>query len=206
MTGIGGKDHLHFTPVVGSDYDHGFAHGMKLLVLGESHYGDDRGADMTRYWLDAHISKSFSPTWRGCEKVLAYCQPPRGKSVWSSVAFANFVQVCMQSRDDRPQDADWQTGRDAFAELLDHVKPDVLLILGWATWQELPWHEWPWEHECPSSLRTADDEWGVVYQRPDGARSVAGFIYHPASPGWRAESWYPHVDRLLGAASEVLAA
>lgn len=112
----------------------------------------------------------------------------------------------MRDREQRPQDADWQAGRNAFPVLLDQVKPDVVLVLGKETWENLPDKQsGPGAMENHDRLRTGNDQWGVVYRRQDGGRTVAGFVYHPASPGWRAASWYPHVERLLEASREVLA-
>jgi hypothetical protein len=83
---------LRFTPYRGSHYEQGFRDGLKLLVLGESHYGEDRGEGMTIYWLNEHIKRNEeSRTWRACEGMLAHCGSYKGSQIWDHVSFANFV-------------------------------------------------------------------------------------------------------------------
>src|SRR5690242_6585639 len=108
---------LRYNPVKGRHYNQGFRDGLKLLVLGEAHYGEDRGPEMTQYWLGKHITgEERSATWAKCEKLLACCcaAADATMSIWDRIAFANFVQVSVPERDARPRDDEWRTGTDSF--------------------------------------------------------------------------------------------
>jgi hypothetical protein len=176
---------VRFTPFEGGSYEQGFGDGLKLLVLGESHYGDDVGTEMTRYWLCKHIASEYIGTFSKLEKLLSYCLPHSFEtSVWRKVAFANFIHVSLQDNSCQRDESHWTTGRTAFPGLLDALKPDVILALGRETWKNLPWDDYTLPHQGHHGLRTGDDNWGVIYRRPDGGRTVAGWIYHPAARPW----------------------
>jgi hypothetical protein len=93
---------------------------------------------------------------------------------------------------------DWNSGKEAFPELLEQLRPDVLLALGSELWNELP-EGWIKDER----LTSQNDNWGCIYNYKMG-KMVAGFIYHPASLGFRAETWYSHIERLLTAAKAIL--
>jgi hypothetical protein len=199
---------VRFLPFEGVHYEHGFRSGLKLLLLGESHYGEDRGAAMTRHWLRLHEegeTGNRSMTWTKCETLMSYCSNHDPRSLWERIAFANFVQISLEDQHCRPEPDHWKTGWDAFPELLTIVKPDVMLVLGKTVWDELPWDDrQPSAFQHHPELRTGDDQWGVVYARQDGGHTIAGFVYHPSHPGWSAKAWYPHVERLLSAAERII--
>ncbi len=75
------SEHLRFEPYKGDLYDTGYDHGVRLLVLGESHYAKrDRGADMTLHFLRRHIAGTQRAAfWTKLERAIAGPQPARRK-------------------------------------------------------------------------------------------------------------------------------
>src|SRR6202035_5859445 len=107
---------------------------LKLLLLGHSHYGTVQyGTETTRHWLRLHIAGAAgnrSMMWSKCETLMSFCADRDARALWEYTAFANFIQVSLLDPYTTPTPAEWKTGTDSFHELLELLKPDVLLVLG----------------------------------------------------------------------------
>jgi hypothetical protein len=128
-----------FEPWKGSKYGADNRFGIPVLVLGESHYGDEskgrstvttevvrRLAQENRHAFFTKISKVLlgldGKTWIDNEA--------RG-DVWEHIAFYNYIQ-CFVSTDPRvrPSPEMWAAARAPFLHVLNELDPKVVLVLG----------------------------------------------------------------------------
>ena len=190
-----------FDPWVGDNYWRGFEGGPRLLILGESHYDDD-GPDksltqqLTREYAEGKWRHRF---WTMTMQVVT----GRDKSeidrmrFWQSVAFYNFIQEFVGSRPrTRPSAEAWLSASHPFEAVLEALRPQALLVLGVALWDNLP----KYGREGPM-LRVGElwrESW--LYPLPESSEVLATSINHPSS-GIRWETWHPFVAALLEAAA-----
>jgi len=133
-----------FEPWVGKDYWSVGLKGVRLLVLGESHYGDV-GQEHPQF--TQHVVQQW-----GQQKRLAFftkiAKLSLGRTAdkgitneersefFDRVAFYNFVQQFVPAARHRPSTEMWTQAIEPFHKVVDSVKPQVILILG----QELAAH------------------------------------------------------------------
>ena len=199
-----GLNKCQFEPWVGNNYWKGFEGGLRLLILGESHYGDgppDRSLTqrLTCEYAEGRWNHRF---WTGIMQVVA----GRNKTAidrmpfWQSVAFYNFIQEFVAGPRMRPASEAWRSARPAFDAVLEALRPQALLILGVRLWNTLPQAA----PESPHSEREgpplgAGEVGGTswVYRLPNGHEVLAAGIHHPSSIGFSWERWHPVVSALL---------
>jgi hypothetical protein len=136
-----------FEPWIGSRYKHNNRFGVRILVLGESHYGEEtetrptattdvvrRYAQRERYPFFTKVSKVLlgldSETWLD--------NRARG-DVWEDIAFYNYIQgfVSEDSRV-RPSAEMWSAAKAPFLQMLKDLDPNVVLVLGKELGAHLP--------------------------------------------------------------------
>ena len=126
-----------FLPWIGKHYE-ASCFGIRLLVLGESHYHDD-----PRY-SDCHFTQEVVHTLGQTErarfftvtaKVLygssAWISDDARSKIWEHVAFYNFVQSVVSRPRVPPAFVQWCAAQAPFATVLQSLKPHAVLILGW---------------------------------------------------------------------------
>ena len=139
--------HVHFQPWTGSAYLHGI-NGRKVLVLGESHYcakpEDDVPAvtvNVIRDLLDPDSEfEAYKNTYTKFERALAGKELDwSGKAeLWNSVVFYNYVQVPMSGPRRAPAAAEFRASEAAFFEILEHFRPDCVIVWGSRLYNNLP--------------------------------------------------------------------
>lgn len=191
-----------FAPYVGSEY----GNGIRIYVLGESHYGD---ADDLRESLTSEVVEYYTQQRPGKAHTrgmfprvarLLLGRPARASisddeysAVWRRIVFSNFVQRLPGERPRmRPSPELWQTGAEPFQTIVRCLDPDVILVVGRATWDHLP-PPVRVERVLLVGERTAPARWYDFAGRP----AVAMYINHTASFGWSYAEWLPVVMALL---------
>jgi hypothetical protein len=131
-----------FKPWVGSRYeakDNRF--GVKLMVLGESHYSKDGAPDpqFTRSVIKT-FGVSREPgrgrTFTKLAKLLLDIRSgevtdAKRSEVWRELLFYNFVQEYVgSSARQRPTSNMWVEGKKPLLQVLDRYSPDLILVLG----------------------------------------------------------------------------
>jgi len=172
-----------FDPWVGNKYwSVGFA-SVRILILGESHYGDI-GTESTafttkvvREYAQEKRSRFFTIT----QKLVAGISPDDWVSdeeraaFWEQVAFYNFVQAFPGSEPRcRPTQEMWSAATAAFFRTLAELKPQVVVVLGFELQANLP--------EVPSGIHVC-------------------FARHPSSWGFQYEQWQPAIQAAIKAAA-----
>lgn len=192
---------MHYRPWIGSRYQEGYRDGLKLLILGLSHYRDpDPGA--TCHWTNHHIEKTPDLFWTHVEHVVSgrALDGAGRKEFWHQVAFSNLLQDCMNAPGDNVTDEQWTRGRLAFAEIIECTAPDVVFVFAQSAWTHMPDDtEFPGSHSI-IDLGQSD----YLYRIRPGYDVLAAAFNHPRNPGCPREVWHAWSGRLLANAAGIL--
>ena len=179
--------------------------GLRLLLLGESHYEEEHWKDSDglspNHTRDIVGDWGAAPTGRQMFFANIYTlltgQPWRldasdHAGTWASVYFYNYVQRLVPGgARHRPTLEMWKCAEAPFLEVLERIRPDVILVLGEALWQNMP--------DGAGLLRTEPDALGKVYgyRLAGGGTVQAAHVYHPSSGRLRATATHQRLLRFL---------
>ena len=171
---------MHYRPWRGDDYPNGFRKGLKLLILGHSHYDDDN-PDATEKWTRKHVEEKPDRFWTHVEEVIqGRClDSDRRREFWNSVAFSNFIQEPL-TLGAKPTDLQWTRARKAFPEIIAYTKPDLMFVFSTKAWSKLPddrEEEYPGSSDVPSCSGQA-----YLYRIDLTYQLFAGAFAHPRKP------------------------
>ena len=131
---------VHFKPWIGQNYEVPNYFGVRVLVLGESHYGVEspRSYDTTRVVVRNNGLREGSTTFTKLTKILANQTEdmPSAKTrsdVWQSLVFYNFIQefVAPLGKPRVPPTKEMRkTAWEPFTEVLERCRPELLVLLG----------------------------------------------------------------------------
>lgn len=195
---------IKFLPWIGSQYSGGYE-GVKTLILGESHYQWNCGRDIndwrevTQRVVQEQIDGGKKAFWTKIAMTFLGHAPTLAdkKSFWESVAFYNYVQESVGSGPRiAPADGSWHSSIDAFAEVLESLKPSFVLVLGVRLWRRLP----DLGRIPGGDVGEASQKATWCYPTSAGA-SLAYGINHP-STGFNAGNWHPHVRAAMKKAEQ----
>lgn len=187
-----------FLPWVGERYRGQSLDGVRLLIVGESHYHthSDPGADFTIRLTQGYIRGTMRHRfWTLVARTVAGQSASRDecKAFWQSVAFYNYIQsVVGGTARVAPTAGMWAAARAPFSGVLKDLAPHVVLILGRRLWSNL----------SDGELSTLTVDGGASrparnYDLPGKGLATATFINHPASRGFVAAKWTPVTASLL---------
>ena len=138
---------VFFKPWVGKDYESGGIFGRRILVLGEAHIcggcadcgrvadgnecADFTSTNCMELLLEGHTD-TWTATFRKFERSLAGhdTTPDESREIWNSVAFYNYVQKSMDESRKSPEWVDFRDSEDAFFEVIDCLRPDLIIVWG----------------------------------------------------------------------------
>ena len=148
---------VKFQPWVGDHY-HSSRYGVRVMVLGESHYGEpeDYAPDFTQHVINEH---AFQPGLRFFTIVTNLLRgttdeptAEERREAWQHVAFYNYVQEFVGDAGRiRPTRAMWRDAAAVLEEVVAELRPDVILVLGYQMWDHLPELPVTWacvKHPC----------------------------------------------------------
>lgn len=146
--------HVNFFPHVGKNY---FQSKKRILILGESHYGSKERDDSYRYmtidtidWCYLKWKSEGKPLvrWNRCyentAKVISPIADAESYKIYSDVAFFNFFQKVIGEGNHAAKQFLTpeliQESRLALKEVLDVLKPDLVIVCGTGKlqWNWLP--------------------------------------------------------------------
>lgn len=193
-------EHVFFWPWRGNTYGAGSQWKLRVMVLGESHYGTNSRQSLTIDCVTDIIPGDWRhPFWTKVASL--FCGPTpaaqRAAEFWNSVLFYNYIQELVgEGPGGRRSRQMWQRGAAGFLEVVTYYEPDFLLVLGKTLWSQLPEKG----HSGPE-IRLPDDRSRETWVYPHGSgAALAVAINHPASRGWKSEHWSPWVDAALNRA------
>jgi hypothetical protein len=204
---------VFFKPYVGKNYSEKGYLGKKLLILGESHYCsgiqdkdcqcgkaekclqspecEDFTNEVLNRFLDYKKGLCESETWMTTftrftniflgeqvsnEKLLEF---------WDNLMFYNYVQKAMIGSRTSPQEQDFEVSENAFFEILEEYKPDLIIVWGARLEERLPQ-----KHKTLSDFEILNEAGHKFhYYEVVGKRIPAYAIYHPSSSSF---SYYYH--------------
>jgi len=192
--------HIKFNPWIGDNYSEA-SFGKKVLVLGESHYDWDQDISIDRLptvtnevigeQLDGKYTKAF---WTHIAVTFLNKLPTLNdkREFWHAISFYNFVQQSagMGARV-RPSLEMFKASEPAFFEVLDSLKPEVVVVLGYELWRHLP--------KQANEDKAIDTASGPILTRLYsyvGGSSLACSIKHPSS-GFNGRDWHPRVMAVI---------
>jgi len=161
-----------FEPWIGDKYFDSDYFGVRVLVLGESHYGEKQEmrptitTEVVR-WLAQRERHSFftkvSKVLLGAGKETWLDNKTRS-DIWEHIAFYNYIQgfVGNDSRI-RPTYDLWNLSREPFLEVVTKLSPAVILVLGKELGRNIP--------DLPKSIQVC------CIQHPS-----TGFVYSKWNP------------------------
>jgi hypothetical protein len=167
-----------FDPWIGSQYATQGIRGIRLLILGEAHYGTGEETQGCTHTTEIIRKLGQQGRFRFHTVTQRLVVGGRGwlsntdrAEFWERVAFYNYVQSFPGPRARwRPTPEMWEAAREPFLETLAEVKPQVLLVLGQELSRKLP--------VLPTYVS-------------------ACAVQHPSSRGFRYATWQPAVQAAL---------
>lgn len=190
------SEKFKFVPWIGSEYATGY-NGIKLLIVGDSHYGDPPGKEInfTRDVLGRHLSGekrvSFFTLIARAITGEANEQLNQDK-FWNTVAFYNYIQTSMDDFDVRPTSEQAIEAQDAFKEALDVLQPDRLILLGNMVWDMTPSDG----KEGYVIILSNTNRQMLTWHYPTNTGKViyTGKMEHASSRRFSPDSWHPLVE------------
>ena len=198
-------DKVFFTPWIGKFYSKKNRFGMKILVLGESHYCggcNQCGLKYAAHCDDLTTTKCVedflyntdsTPGWKNT--YLKFVRSLVGFEtnkqdnidIFNSIAFYNFLQVALTESRKQGMAEDYEEAKAAFLQVINELKPDLIIVWGVGRmYDELPSQGWI------LGKPVIIDDFSVkngYYQRNDGGKSRIFNVYHPSS-GYNWNWWY----------------
>jgi len=137
---------VRFLPWVGPRYSIGVKQGVRVLVLGESHYTRlkvDDSPELTRYVVQEHgVGDDRRAYFTQVAALLLGRRPisnDEKAKIWNSIAFYNFIQERVgPSARYRPTPEMWAHARRGLATVLAQCNPHLVIVTGLSLWSHLP--------------------------------------------------------------------
>jgi hypothetical protein len=188
---------VFFKPWIGKNYlTHGY-NGIKIFLLGESHYCGDCLAPCPDYFSEKcknktiNIVEDFLNYKKGIVDHKSYMATYTrftdifiGKKIsnnelidfWNSIVFYCYVQIAMDTPRQEPSMEDFETGDEAFVEVMRELQPDVIIVWGNRFWEKRP-------ESFSKGNKDFLDRQGrpLNYYSCNGKKIPAMGIYHPSS-------------------------
>jgi hypothetical protein len=174
-----------FDPWIGDRYQSEGLNGLRLLILGESQYDTDEdqprpglpteNAETQKIVQRLAIDKNTSFFTKITKLVRGYrhdFSSQEKADFWQRVAFYNFVQWWLPNTRIRPTPEMWQAAQAPFLQVLEELKPHLVLVLGIDLAGGLP---------------------------PFPVHIVKIPVPHPSSYGWTYEPWATKVNEAMNA-------
>lgn len=144
------KSKIRYLPRVGLHYGSSPQFGMKILIIGESHYEyeeesgrrcqDDEGLTRRVFGDFSNITNPFrskvaaAVLGRSVKDVDAELY----RSFWESVAVYNYVRRLLKNEKAKPADFRDPEAAEAFKEVLSSLQPDCVFVFSKRVWNQLP--------------------------------------------------------------------
>ena len=217
------SDKVKFHPWVGDKYEYGIKGfdengkivygtpddpGKKILVLGESHYCAnlaDAISELTKIIIADLIDPfsewepykntytKFIKAFTGYTDDLEF---ENKKEAWEHLAFYNYVQVPMTGPRISPTTEDFKKSEEAFWEVLNELKPDLIIA-----WSKRLYNNLPQGGEYIGELEVRDEYDDIVsielwsYELKNSIIRIIG-ITHP-SAGFDTEFWHEAISLFI---------
>lgn len=196
------SDHVRFLPWVGASYEKA-PWGHRTLIVGESHYGT-RAESTDREFSRKLLRRVADGTWshrffRNTERLFDGV-PAIGPSspevatprFWDAVSFYNYLPTMLTAPKDRPSTEGWSKAREPFQEIIQVLRPQVVLFVCKRVFLAVAAGAVP----APPLATNAGTRDAIWLKHVDGG-ALGSYVLHPSYRGYRKQrAW---VDALLHA-------
>lgn len=177
----------------------------RLLLLGESHYGDSaEHADATIKNTKEFVRGEWNPRFWTNVTAAVLGKPStieERPDFWDTVAFYNYVQRSAGSWwGIAPNREMFRRSEGAFYQVLDLLKPHAILVLSTRLWNRLP-DEGPRSRRGEPLIINGDQRLTWRY-RHDAGEALTTWIPHP-SYFFVRDRWHKWISALIEASREV---
>ncbi len=197
--------HIKILPWKGKDYDTS-SFGKKILIVGESHYNGENQLlrdDEIRNFTINTIGEISNSVWTHAyfTKIAASFignNPDQDmkKKFWNSISFCNFVQVIFSGPRIQPSEDEYNNSLSAFSEILTDLKPQLLVILSYGTWNHI---------QNITEIKISKKEKVFIegkYVEPfsikfENLTCLVLVLPHPSTKEWGSVSWYSFIKKLI---------
>ena len=208
---------MRFQPWRGDGYGQPNSLGLpkRLLVLGESHYGDAARETITQEVVGQVFDPNIPYRYRFFTNLFnALCGKREAthralEEFCHAIAFYNFIQDMLE-KGARPTALQWEQSKEPFLECLDRLKPSHVVACGFTLWDNTPHKNYsclsegvaeeivgllPEQGKRPSD-RSQPRNWVGRYNHAGGSCLILR-LRHP-SVGFSAPQWRPVLQRFFG--------
>ena len=195
-----------FAPCVGPSYDQGAIDGLKVLVLGESHYRwpnmPTEERTLTRFVVEAKMHGEPGNFVRGVTAALlggaVHKSDAERLTLWQGLAFYNYSQEFAGDHPrERPATGHWAAAESPFRNVLEFLAPDVVLVCGKELWKHVRKIE---GLSTEPYVNPNDENERSRVIRAGERTTVLGMMAHPSSVGFKASDWAPRVQEYIARA------
>jgi hypothetical protein len=185
------------SPWIGNRFDE-----TKLLIIGESHYWDERDDDdpTITTWVVERVTEGERPRFfTQVETAMKGCgyADVNPAQFWPTVSFANFCQGVTE-KGKTPDKKMWDDGARVLHKVLDDVKPERMLFFSKQAWnhtKDMTGLRW---EDGPFMFNGEQIDAGYFISERTGLRVYSSFIRHPGSRGWgEGRRWTPRIRQFL---------
>jgi hypothetical protein len=181
---------IHFIPLVGPRYEEGLVSDVRVLILGESHYGSDPneprfGRGCTHHHFGGYLEgcdvTGETQFFQKLPKIVARNVAPTSEETalaWQRVSYANAVQSLLSGPSRSPSNDQFAAAGPALKEMVEKLKPDAILMLGRRLWNRIPAEVGVWSDEDPIEAEKVPRRIWLVPTGSGYARAT--WIYHPS--------------------------
>lgn len=172
---------INFKPFIGENYNKS-KFGFKVLFLGESHYGDegDNHTEFTNEVVNLHAYSDKKDFFDQISKYITLSENQLNSdekvNAWKNIAFYNYIQFLVgEDASNGPTSQMWAESFEPFLELLDQIKPDLIIVLG---------------HRLSDNIPSLPDKYkNIVLER----------VYHPSARNGKGRSCEENFPKIIKA-------
>ena len=114
---------FYYKPARGRHYAGGYCHGLKLLILGDSHHSGTWSEDAAKEVIDQYVGGENRPFLAKIQRMVAgstACGEMERRAFWDRVAFTNLIQQPIGDASDMPSYAQWRHAWSCFPSIIRH--------------------------------------------------------------------------------------
>ncbi len=206
--------YVFFHPWIGKNYKNGIKN-KKILIIGESHIcggckeqcgdlniEDKECREMTtiavRHFLDYKQGKVDFKHWMNTYTRFSNVFQNKKLSedemfeFWNNISFYNYVQFATNEARISPSSDEFTNSENAFLEILDELKPDLVIAWGDRLWSNMPLGG---QYKKSESSKI---NWGkgLYYYKLENTEIPVMCTYHPSSSAFNY-GWYEIIQEAL---------
>lgn len=134
---------VKFLPWVGKDYRNSSRFRLRLLALGQYHYGElfTKNSvftrEVVREWGQRNPSSYFTKIAQVLLGETGCLSDEARTDVWEHIAFYNYIQTLADGPRTLPSPAEWKAAEVPFMVVLGALQPNAVLVLGKGLWDHI---------------------------------------------------------------------